>query len=75
MTITISDWRSGFEKVRFNHLLREHAGYGLGEAKRTVDCVLAHEAVTIELGDERSAEEFCRLATEIGAVCHLHTPA
>jgi hypothetical protein len=68
MTVTVSDWTTGFNKVRFNDLLRQYAGFRLGEAKRAVDRILDHEPLTIEIADETAAGEFSRKAVEIGAV-------
>ena len=67
--VTITGWREGLNKVQLNHLLRQHAGYGLGEAKRAVDELLAGESLTIESPDPESASAFCVSANAIGAVC------
>ena len=47
--VIITGWREGLNKVQLNHLLRLHAGYGLGEAKRAVDTLLAGETVNIPM--------------------------
>jgi hypothetical protein len=68
-TVTITGWREGLNKVELNHLLRQHAGCGLGEAKRAVDQLLAGEPLTYEFPDGESASAFCRSASSVGAVC------
>jgi hypothetical protein len=68
-TVTITGWREGLNKVELNHLLRQHAGCGLGEAKRAVDQLLAGQPLTYEFRDGESASAFCRSASAVGAVC------
>jgi hypothetical protein len=68
-TIRITGWREGLNKVELNHLLRRHAGCGLGEAKRAVDQLLAGEPLAYEFADGESASAFRRLASAVGAVC------
>jgi hypothetical protein len=72
---TISGWREGRNKVQLNHLLRQHAGYGLAEAKCAVDELLAGESLTFESADPESAIAFCRSASAIGAVCNTAAEA
>jgi hypothetical protein len=69
ITVTITGWRDGLNKVELNHLLRRHAGCGLGEAKRAVDQLLAGEPLTYEFPDGESASAFQRSASAVGAVC------
>ena len=73
--VKITGWREGLNKVQLNHLLRQHGGYGLGEAKRAVDALLNGETVTFESADPASASAFCRSACAIGAECHTSTEA
>lgn len=68
-TVTITGWREGLNKVQMNHLLRQHAGCGLGEAKRAVDELLAGETLRYEFPDVESASIFRRSADAIGAIC------
>jgi hypothetical protein len=68
-TVTITGWREGLNKVQLNHLLRQHAGCGLGEAKRAVDQLLAGEPLRYEFPDGTSASAFRQSANAIGAVC------
>jgi hypothetical protein len=74
-TVKLTGWREGLNKVQLNHLLRQHGGYGLGEAKRAVDALLAGETVIFESADPASASAFCRSAYAIGADCHTGTEA
>jgi len=68
-TVTITGWREGLNKVQLNHLLRQHAGFGLGEAKRAVDELLAGETLRYEFPDDESASTFHQSADAIGADC------
>jgi ribosomal protein L7/L12 len=68
-TVTISGWRVGLNKVRLNHLLRQHTGCGLGEAKNAVDQLLAGQTLAFEFTDGRAAGEFRRSVEEVGAIC------
>jgi hypothetical protein len=72
-TVTITGWREGLNKVELNDLLRQHAGCGLGEAKRAVDQLLAGEPLTYEFPDGESASAFRRSASAVGAVCSSGT--
>ena len=68
-TVTITGWREGLNKVQMNHLLRQYAGCGLGEAKLAVDELLAGQTLRYEFPDVESASTFRRSADAIGAVC------
>ena len=68
-TVTITGWREGLNKVELNHALRQHAGCGLGEAKRAVDQLLAGGTLTYEFPDGESATAFRQSASAVGAVC------
>jgi hypothetical protein len=68
-TVKITGWHEGLNKVKLNHLLRAHAGYGLAAAKRAVDALLAGETLSIEMPDTDSASAFCQSADLVGAVC------
>lgn len=68
-TVTITGWRKGLNKVELNHLLRQHVGCGLGEAKRAVDQLLAGEHLAYEFPDGESASAFRQSASSVGAVC------
>lgn len=74
MTVIVSDWEKGFNKVQFNDLLRHYAGFSLGEAKKAVDRLLDHEPLKIEIADEISAGEFLRRVNEIGVITSAPIP-
>ena len=67
--VTVTGWVDGLNKIQLNHLLRQHAGFGLGDAKRAVDALLDGGSITCEFPDMESATMFCRSANAIGAVC------
>lgn len=69
--VTIDSWEEGLNKVQLNHLLRQHKGLGLGEAKRAVDALLAGQSITFEFDNSDAAIAFARSVSEIGAVCSL----
>jgi hypothetical protein len=71
--VTIVGWEEGLNKVRLNDLLRESAGFRLGEARRAVDQVLGGESVSFESTEPEAATAFCRSARAIGAVCEAAT--
>lgn len=68
-TVTISGWREGLNKVRLSHLLRQHTGCGLGDAKHAVDQLLDGETLMDGFPDSQSASDFRRSAEAVGAVC------
>lgn len=67
--VTLTGWRDGLNKVLLNHLLRQDAGFRLGEAKRAVDALLDGETVACEFSDIEAATLFSQSATALGAVC------
>lgn len=74
-TVTITGWRDGLNKIELNHVLRQHVGCGLAEAKSAVDRLLAGETLTYEFPDGESASAFSRSASAVGAVCSCFAPA
>jgi ribosomal protein L7/L12 len=67
--VLMEGWKQGLNKVELNRLLRQHAGYGLAEAKHAVDRLLEGGRLELELPDRESARSFCASAVAIGAVC------
>ena len=67
--VTIAGWEQGLNKIELNHLLRRHAHFELGEAKRAVDRLLAGDTVSFSTGDVDAAKAFCSSAKVIGAKC------
>jgi hypothetical protein len=46
--VTLRGWNQGFNKVQFNHFLRDRLDLGLAEAKVVVDRILDREQVELE---------------------------
>ena len=67
--VTIAGWEQGLNKVELNHLIRRHAHFSLGEAKRMVDQLLSGELVCFKASDVDEATMFCSSAEAIGAHC------
>jgi len=67
--VTVNSWANGLNKVQLNHLLRQRAGFGLGQAKRAVDTLLAGGSFTCTFNDIEAATAFVQSASDIGAVC------
>ena len=67
--VTIKGWREGFNKVQFNHLLRQYGALGLKDAKHAVDRVLAGDQLTLDLSGHDSATAFCVSARAVGVEC------
>lgn len=72
--IIFNDWRPGFQKVKFSHLLRDRCGLSLSEAHSATGTLLERHAVEIQVADISRATEIVRLATDLGAVGFV-TPA
>jgi ribosomal protein L7/L12 len=69
--IILSGWKSPFNKVGLNRLLRAKAGLSLGEAKHIVDNVLEGIEVPIDVDSRKLADELRNEATGLGAVCKV----
>jgi hypothetical protein len=67
--VTVDGWVKGLKKVLLNHLLRQQARFGLGEAKRAVDTLLPGGTFTCTFDDAEAAAAFAQSASEIGALC------
>ena len=55
VTIQITSWESGFNKVEFNKMLRRKYGYNIAEAKKIVDDILNNKTVSIEFNNMEEA--------------------
>ncbi len=73
MTVQLSGWNVGFNKVKFTKLLQESLGYSLMRAKRVTDTILDDEEVTIEV-PETQAEILTSSMRELGARCAVVAP-
>jgi hypothetical protein len=80
MKITITGWKSGFDKIRFNALLRERLSLSLAEAKSVVDAILEVEPdqpdqpVVVNIPDSVDVASIADLLARskvLGVVCHL----
>ncbi len=49
ITITITNWNEGFNKVQFNKFLRGQLSYTIHDAKKAVENILNGEEVILEL--------------------------
>ncbi|MCP4120806.1 MAG: hypothetical protein GY751_03555 [Bacteroidetes bacterium] len=65
--ITIEGWNPDFNKVQFNKLLREYAGYSLSDAKSKVDQVLDGHDLEVDISAGKT-EAFRVRAEKLGAV-------
>ena len=67
--VRVDHWREGLNKVELNHLLRERAGLGLAEAKRTVDDLVPGNGFVCTFHDMMAASAFTIEAGYLGATC------
>ena len=47
--ITLIGWKTGFDKIGLNKMLRDQFGYSLGDAKAAVDAVLQNHEINLWL--------------------------
>ena len=66
MTITVSGWHEGFQKIAFTRLLRAQFGYGLSEGKSITDRIPQGEVITLQV-DEDTAATFVSAMVSLGA--------
>lgn len=67
-TIRLTGWTKGLRTVSLVQAVNEYATGSLATAKRAVDELLDGREVTPTIPDEARREEFCRVASELGAV-------
>jgi hypothetical protein len=65
VTVYLSGWNPGFNKVRLNMVLREEGGLALAEAKQLVDAILENRPVELTL-DAPAARRLAARAIECG---------
>jgi hypothetical protein len=76
--LKITRWEYGFEKIRFNHLLRERLGMSLAEAQSVVDAILEikpDEPVEVDIPDGVDAAARANLLVQsraLGVVCYFN---
>lgn len=68
--VLITGWKPGFNKVQFNHLIRECCGFGLAEAHRIVCSLTEGEILLLEIPNEKF-DYFCKEAKELGAIFQI----
>jgi ribosomal protein L7/L12 len=69
-SISISGWNVGFRKLEHTRLLRSEFGLSLSQAKQTTDEVLAGNAVTLQVPDDRyeqAVAELIKLGAKVDA--------
>ncbi len=69
--VDIVSWRIGLRKIELTKLLRSATNLTLSPAKKKVDDVLSGETVRINFDDKAAAANFCKKASELGAVVSL----
>jgi hypothetical protein len=69
--IKLTGWQTGFEKVKFNTMLRERLGMSLAEAKKVVDAILDDESVEVSIPGSEDAIVMLMQAKALGVVCHI----
>ena len=65
--VVVDGWESGFEKIKFTHLLMDRVGWSLADAKHATDGLLRHEPVYLTFDSEVSAGAFVDSAVLLGA--------
>ncbi len=58
--IRILNWKSGFNKVEFNKMLRQEFGHNIAEAKQIVDDILENNEVYLVYENIEEAESKLR---------------
>ncbi len=66
--VCFTGWRPGFDKVRFNQLLRQTLGLSLSEARALVDAVLSNERVLVTTSTAEEAGDLLEAATALGVL-------
>jgi ribosomal protein L7/L12 len=68
VTVEITGWRVGFNKVACTEIVRAASGLGLADGKRITDGVLAGTTQRIAVPSDDIAQRLVRNLAEIGAV-------
>ncbi len=66
--VIFTDWRLGFQKVKFTQLLRDRCGLGLAAAHSVTGTLLQRQPVEVEVADATHATELVRQAADLGAI-------
>jgi hypothetical protein len=65
-TMTVSGWKTGFQKVAFTELLKHELGFSLSAAKAATDGVLDSQPLEINISEAKFEGMLARLR-ELGA--------
>jgi hypothetical protein len=66
--IHFTGWRPGFQKVRFNKLLRDELQIPLADAFDVVSAILENHPVTLRITNASDAETVLRQAEALGVI-------
>lgn len=66
--VYLKGWRTGFEKIKFNHLSHSNRGIPLSVARAMVNTILLDESVIIPFENPEAATRFLAAARRLGAV-------
>lgn len=68
--VVLVGFRDGGSSVSLVHLLRDHTGLGLAEARRVVEDLLRGRCVTVVARGPDVAKDLVRRAGVVGALAH-----
>lgn len=72
--VIFGKWQPGFNKVQFNKLLRNLAGYSLATAKQAVDDLLEGHPIKVDIDRQTChPDEFILAAAKLGVVGKIDT--
>lgn len=66
--VIFNGWRTGFQKVAFNQLLRSKCGLSLSQASNAVGTVLKREPLELFVAEPTEAADFLQEAAKLGAI-------
>ena len=71
VTVKLTDWRPGLQKIPLTKLMQREAGLTLAPAHANTNRLLKREPVTVILPTEEAAARFVREADALGAVAEV----
>jgi hypothetical protein len=66
--VIVVGWETGFEKIKFTHLLMDRTGMSLADAKHATDRLLGGNPIQLDFDSQLSSSNFCASALLLGAV-------
>lgn len=66
-------WNEGFQKISFTKLQQELLGLSLKQSKQNTDDFLDGKSVEVQVQDFSVANQFCKQAYFLGAICEVVT--